>query len=153
MSVEPMLGAVNITDRSWWDWRYTYDYYKIAYPNAGPPLDWLICGGESGPGARPMHPDWARLLRDQCQVAGMPFFFKSWGAWKEIQFDKRGHGDALVSPRYGIIDKLPDPFSDADSKVEYARVVAMRNVGKRNAGRLLDGRTWSEFPEEAQREI
>ena len=42
-------------------------------------LDWVICGGESGPGARPMHPDWARSLRDQCQAAGVPFFFKQWG--------------------------------------------------------------------------
>jgi protein gp37 len=42
-------------------------------------LDWAIAGGESGPGARPMHPDWARGLRDQCGAAGVPFFFKQWG--------------------------------------------------------------------------
>lgn len=45
-------------------------------------LDWIIVGGESGPGARPMHPAWARSIRDQCQAAGVPFFFKQWGAWK-----------------------------------------------------------------------
>jgi protein gp37 len=69
-------------------------------------LDWVICGGESGPGARPMHPDWARGLRDQCVAAGVPFFFKQWG----------NH--------------------DADGA----------NVGKKRAGRLLDGREWNEVP-------
>ncbi len=44
-------------------------------------LDWIICGGESGPGARPMHPDWARSLRDDCKRAGIYFFFKQWGDW------------------------------------------------------------------------
>jgi protein gp37 len=44
-------------------------------------LDWIIVGGESGPGARPMHPEWARAIRDQCLTAGVPFFFKQWGEW------------------------------------------------------------------------
>src|SRR5690606_37330544 len=44
-------------------------------------LDWIIVGGESGPGARPMHPAWARSIRDQCASAGVPFFFKQWGSW------------------------------------------------------------------------
>src|SRR3546814_6072988 len=44
-------------------------------------LDWVVAGGESGPGARPMHPDWARSLRDQCAAAGVPFLFKQWGEW------------------------------------------------------------------------
>src|SRR5690606_34038611 len=47
-------------------------------------LDWVVCGGESGPGARPMHPDWARSLRDQCAAAGVAFFFKQWGAWAPV---------------------------------------------------------------------
>lgn len=46
-----------------------------------PYLDWIICGGESGSGARPMQPDWVRLLRDQCANAGVPFYFKGWGRW------------------------------------------------------------------------
>ena len=46
-----------------------------------PGIDWVICGGESGPGARPMHPDWVRSLRDQCVDAGVPFYFKGWGKW------------------------------------------------------------------------
>jgi protein gp37 len=53
--------------------------YVDVPDNSG--ISWVICGGESGPGARPLHPDWARSLRDQCQVAGVPFFFKQWGEW------------------------------------------------------------------------
>lgn len=63
VSVEPMLGSVDL------------------YQWLGGGLDWVICGGESGPGARPMHPDWARTLRDQCQAAGVKFLFKQWGEW------------------------------------------------------------------------
>lgn len=76
-----------------------------------PGIHWVICGGESGPGARPMHPDWARSLRDQCQAAGVPFHFKQWGAWCP--------GDQ--------VDEL-----------------VLRS--KKQAGRLLDGRTWDELP-------
>ncbi|RWD32543.1 MAG: phage Gp37/Gp68 family protein, partial [Mesorhizobium sp.] len=50
-------------------------------PALTPRLDWIIVGGESGPGARPMHPDWARSIRDQCAATGVPFFFKQWGEW------------------------------------------------------------------------
>jgi protein gp37 len=83
-----------------------------------PSLDWVVCGGESGPNARPMHPDWARSLRDQCQAAGVPFFFKQWGAWA--------------------------PFEARLSRRLYNNGMSM--VGKKKAGRLLDGREWNEFP-------
>jgi len=76
VSVEPMLEAINIIDRPWWDWRYTYEYFRIAYPDAGPPINWVICGGKSGPGRRPFKLEWARDLRDQCKAASVPFFFK-----------------------------------------------------------------------------
>lgn len=75
VSVEPMLGPVNLE----------FNISLVHPDNEGygieaiKGLDWIICGGETGPGARPMHPDWARRLRDQCQAAGTPFFFKSWG--------------------------------------------------------------------------
>ena len=62
LSCEPLLGALDLTP-----WLRG--------------IDWVICGGESGPGARPMHPDWARALRDQCAEARVPFFFKQWGEW------------------------------------------------------------------------
>jgi len=87
VSCEPLLGAVDLTELlaqldeptainaltgKWCDCCGPYDDNK---------LDWVIVGGESGPGARPMHPDWARGLRDQCQEIGIPFHFKQWGAW------------------------------------------------------------------------
>ncbi|WP_365817102.1 DUF5131 family protein [Desulfovibrio sp.] len=65
LSVEPMLGPVDLSRFLPW-------------------LNWVICGGESGPGARPMHPDWVRLLRDQCANAGVPFYFKGWGGTKKV---------------------------------------------------------------------
>ena len=72
-------------------------------------IHWVIVGGESGPGARKMEPEWACAVRDQCAEAGVPFFFKQWGA-----HDRDG-----------------------------------RRVGKRRAGRRLDGRTWDRLPEVA----
>lgn len=66
VSVEPMLGPVNVQD-------YLRGFGRFYGSTA---LDWIICGAETGPGARPMKLDWARSLRDQCQEAGVPFFFK-----------------------------------------------------------------------------
>lgn len=65
VSAEPLLGPID------------FDDYHLHSPK----LDWIIVGGESGTDARPMHPDWARSIRDQCETAGTPFFFKQWGAW------------------------------------------------------------------------
>jgi protein gp37 len=108
-------------------------------------IDWVIAGGESGPGARPMHPDWARRLRDQCQAAAVPFFFKQWGEWTPGEnverqqgivetarwFDSRWRGGREnLAWDEGHIDDEPDVY----------------RVGKRAAGRLLDGRTWDEMP-------
>ena len=73
VSVEPMLGSVDL--KEWIP--YPMEYMDEAYDGIKcPNLDWVICGGETGPKARPMNPDWARSLRDQCQAAGVPFFFK-----------------------------------------------------------------------------
>jgi protein gp37 len=106
LSAEPLLGHVNLHARPEWFW-------------AGSGIKWVICGGESGQQARPMHPDWARSLRDQCQAAGVPFFFKQWGEWKPG-----------MSPRPAKC--ITDPW--------------MVKVGKKEAGRLLDKREWNEFP-------
>lgn len=95
-------------------------------------LDWVVVGGESGPGARPCHPDWVRSLRDQCVAAGVPFFFKQWGEFRE-----RTGTDPI---------RLMDPPVKSGGKY-----IFMTRVGKKNAGRLLDGREWSEFPEGVKR--
>lgn len=84
-------------------------------------IDWVICGGESGPGARPMHPDWARSLRDQCEAAGVPFLFKQWGE----------HAPNWLN-------------NDAGNKIEGSEWID--RMGKKAAGRLLDGRTHDGFP-------
>lgn len=109
------------------------------YDAVGPWIDWLICGGESGRKARPMHPDWARAARDQCVAAGVPFFFKQWGEWGPYA-DRHDGADG----RYGewhhgefIESCLCDQGSGA-----------MIRVGKKKAGRLIDGREWNEVPRE-----
>lgn len=93
-------------------------------------INWVIVGGESGHKARPMNPAWARSIRDQCVAAGVPFHFKQWGEW---------------TPEISGID-----LNDADDKNAVHRFddeeIVVR-VGKHNAGRLLDGRTWDQLPE------
>lgn len=99
----------------------------------GPQLG--IVGGKRGPGARPMHPDWARSLRDQCQEAGVPFFFKQWGDWR-VDVDAV-RDMALPDERYLRC-------SDARYIEGYGQLFA--RVGKKAAGALLDGREWREMP-------
>lgn len=111
LSMEPLLGPVDLETIHNTDFGEGQPYLHplIGRVSDGhgdgcsaPAIDWIIVGGESGPNARPMHPDWARSLRHQCQLAGVPFLFKQWGEWTR--------------------------------------------VGKKAAGRLLDGRTWDEVP-------
>ncbi|WP_102145681.1 DUF5131 family protein [Mycobacterium hubeiense] len=105
-------------------------------------LDWVIVGGESGGrGARPMHPDWARSLRDQCQAAGVPFLFKQWGEWTpERYLDPR---PAKYSRTYMRADGTAAAFGGDG----YGPDDALARVGKKRAGRELDGRTWDQYPE------
>ncbi len=107
-------------------------------------LNWVICGGETGPGSRPMHPDWVLNLRDQCQVANVPFFFKSWGDWVHKSQVEVG---LWVGPHYhhhrlDLFDfdlMVREKFFDPKPGLVW-------KVGKKRAGRLLDGREWNEFP-------
>jgi len=100
VSVEPMVGTVDLTrylgftgdngevgleERGWGYNSYSGGFIGKGEDDCYDPqcgLDWIICGGETGPDARPLHPDWVRSLRDQCQSAAVPFFFKSWGEWR-----------------------------------------------------------------------
>ncbi len=111
-------------------------------PNPG--IDWLIVGGESGPGARPMHPDWARSARDQCQAAGVPFFFKQKGEWDWMGAKPPGtKGNfAIVQPEGSAVltDEYPRAFNCFGASVS-------ERVGKKKAGSSLDGKEWKEFPE------
>lgn len=104
-------------------------------------IDWLICGGESGPKARPMHPDWARSARDQCQAAGVPFFFKQWG-----QFVPPEGRPIIEAKKWQLVDEQGHVLP-RHSPLAMGRIMA--KVGKKAAGRLLDGREWNEFPKGA----
>lgn len=101
-----------------------------------PPLDWVIVGGESGRNARPMHPDWARSLRDQCVAADVSFFFKQWGEWFP-------YGEMDATGRWNTTQRGKTP----GFWHEWAEPEISIRIGKRAAGRLLDGREWNEVPE------
>lgn len=94
-----------------------------------PSLDWIVAGGESGTHARPMHPDWVRSLRDQCATAGVPFLFKQWGEYAE----DRQHGKAT-----GLSGPIRACRFDDGTLVE--------RIGKKAAGRHLDGKLHDEYP-------
>lgn len=126
LSMEPLLGPVTLGfDRLW----------GTGSRNG---IDWVIVGGESGPKARPMHPDWARSLRDQCEAAGVPFLFKQWGE-HDLSYD-RDRDD----PDYRRCDKmakLPGRWINVAGGHGFngERVHYAHKVGKKEAGRLLDG--------------
>lgn len=147
VSIEPMLGPVRFkTEKEMYEeaagmgLENMFFSFNNINPN-GIGLDWTICGGETGPGARPMHPDWARSLRDQCHAAGVPFFFKQWGEW--FPRDQWEHNPELVLP--------DDEFAYHDSPKTYVfkdlgDVYPVHRVGKKAAGRLLGGQEWNEYP-------
>lgn len=146
LSCEPLLGPVNLS-------RYIDNYEEV--------LHWVVCGGESGHGARPMHPDWARSLRDQCSAANIPFFFKQWGEWYTTWYSTTDNdfsfkmfdnfqqwtqkswvhkGDACISID-GTLCKQGSDFQ----KCAYP-VAIMQKPGKQTAGRLLDGVLHDAYP-------
>ncbi|CAM8627598.1 COG4422 Bacteriophage protein gp37 [Comamonadaceae bacterium] len=106
-------------------------------------LDWVIVGGESGPGARPMHPDWARSLRDQCEAAGVPFLFKQWGEWSPGNVQVPLNTRAVRIESSGAVHPYPPAFDPISGDW------CMHKVGKKAAGRMLDGRTWDDVPRSA----
>lgn len=119
VSVEPMLGRVDLF-RATGYMAGINQAPNFSWDVTG--ISWIICGGESGPGARPMYPDWARSLRDQCQAANVPFFFKQHGEYAES-------GKSITNEGNWITQNT-----------------VMQRVGNKAAGRLLDGKEWHEFP-------
>ena len=160
VSCEPMLGPIDLTNvgsatrtssrlalnaLTGHLERPCYDRsQRIDTGKGSTSLDWVICGGESGPSARPMHPDWARLLRDQCQAAGVPFFFKQWGEWAPSYDRDRDDPDWRNVPAESSRRKLLNVAGGCGFHGE--RVVGFLRVGKKAAGRELDGRTHDEVP-------
>jgi len=149
VSIEPMLGPVDLTNiSSITDWPNVIGYqFKTGEKFEGSKLDWVICGGESGPKARPMHSDWVRSVRDQCQVDDVPFFFKQWGEW--LPFD----GSELIHMK--VIDKhyatREFTFRDGSKLISKAKCEVLSNtetfkVGRKAAGNLLYGEQHHNWP-------
>jgi protein gp37 len=170
LSCEPLLGPVDLTQ-----WLRIFDHCSHdgaavnscvgcdgtgggdcgAVTRSG--IHWVIAGGESGPGARPMHPDWARSLRDQCAAAAVPFFFKQWGEWLDWRQAGASGWTNATPQRAGYKGKTVGLFHGGagylfDGKAvptlhtwgEGATVFA--KIGKKAAGRLLDGTQHDGFP-------
>jgi len=119
LSIEPLVGPLSMT----------------AADLDG--IDWVVVGGESGPGSRPMHPDWARSVRNACTVAGVPFFFKQWGNWAPTAYKD---GAAMVTRDGSVGYSIP-----AGTNAVMFQWMQRYNR-KSDAGRLLDGRVWDEYP-------
>lgn len=156
LSIEPMLGpidmesikfshpvgfitGVNLVNRTTYSYNDTFD--GEAMDNG---VDLVILGGETGPGARPMHPDWVRSVRDQCAGAGVPFFFKQWGeycAGCQLPEDVKSVSNGI------LMDYLGDTFpEDGCSICSPDSVARLFHIGTKRAGRMLDGRTHDELP-------
>ncbi|MYZ34343.1 phage Gp37/Gp68 family protein [Streptomyces sp. MnatMP-M17] len=152
LSCEPLLGPVDLFGlivpgrgrpklTYWLDGRpgwgaphTTSTGLQMQSMETGPRIDWVIAGGESGRGARPAHPDWFRTLRDQCAHSNVPYFFKQWGEWAPT--------GALVIRNRPVpgSELVGDPVDNRGHRIE------MRRIGKKAAGRALDGRHHDAFP-------
>lgn len=135
VSIEPMLSAIDLTfigcphcGQSKQPWLPNYTICRACGREVESPpknrIDWVVCGGETGPGARPMNPDWPRYLRNQCKEAGVPYFHKQNGMW--------------------IPDRIAD-FVEPDGP-HIVDGMRMKKVTKAQAGRLLDDKIHSELP-------
>lgn len=105
-------------------------------------LDWVIVGGESGAGARPMHPAWALHLRDQCTDADVAFFFKQWGNWRA---DAAAGDPWSGDPPTAWLNETGE-LVEEEQALRGGSWLGVHRVGKGAAGRMLDRRTWDEFP-------
>lgn len=147
LSCEPLLGPVTLPaleklDRSGLRTAEIGNWGNVPAPR----FHWVIAGGESGPGARPMHPEWVRSLRDQCQAAGVAFHFKQWGEWAPGgSLPGKPNGRVIGVHAAGMTawttDNDHNPFA-----LGHPGWRVMSRVGKKTAGRHLDGRTWDEVP-------
>lgn len=155
ISAEPLLGPISFRWAKWHDysnpspgvWQDQYDGIKG--------IDWVVVGGESGPNARPMHPYWARSLRDQCAAAGVPFLFKQWGEWAPRSGKLTGGGtdfsaldpeckkwpDIIRLGEHGLNTRISENCTD-----DAGEDVFVQKVGKKRAGRLLDGVEHNGYP-------
>lgn len=117
-------------------------------------LDWIVAGGESGPGSRPMHPEWVREIRAQCEAAEVPFLFKQWGDWARDPELDRHFISSDITHQMGTVERLQ--ASDGQYAVAWERLdddgvhalgIQLKRIGKKAAGRLLDGVEHNGMPE------
>lgn len=160
VSIEPMLGPVTFRWAKWHPIDKTPGSSTDHLDGLRKYIHWVIVGGESGPGSRPMHPNWARTIRDECLEAGVPFFFKQWGEWgitgRDLQVRE------LVGTDIGAL--VPCTTVSSTNKKEEGRQFYLAvhgdngshvpitceylgRIGKRAAGRLLDLVEWNQMPE------
>jgi protein gp37 len=134
VSCEPLLERVDVQ-------RYLRRLVVGDVPRG---LDWIVAGGETGPGARSMRPQWARLLRDQCRAGSLPFFLKHRGEWLDAD---------EVADRAGVLRPLNYTAAEAVAAgrpIEFhSDGTTLIHVGRKAAGRMLDGRLWEEYPDAA----
>lgn len=146
LSCEPLLGPVELSNLSGWETRAAVKW--LGKPTLTPPggngIHWIIAGGESGKEARPLHPDWVRGLRNQCKAAGAKFFFKQFGEYSPV--DERLKPGQTWPKTSTIVpfDGIPRTMGIC------ARDIPMHRVGKKRAGRVLDGCEHNEMPEVAE---
>ncbi|QDB74415.1 hypothetical protein SEA_ENALISNAILO_63 [Gordonia phage EnalisNailo] len=140
ISAEPLLGPISI-------------YSNSNLDREDAQLDWVIVGGESGHGARPMHPSWVRSLRYECSEEArspgdtIPFLFKQWGAWVPESMNIHGvNAPAAFLSVEGWTRPLVNG-KPTEPPMSRGQDITVRRVGKGRAGRVLDGRTWDEFPD------
>jgi protein gp37 len=174
LSCEPLLGPVDLEQVKERIGPNSFSTFSALHAadslNKGryrPRINWVIVGGESGGGSRPMHPDWARTLRDQCQAAGVKYFFKQWGDWAPAdEIPEADPEPRTILPgtpaETTVMEKPPRHFqwvrTDGGNRVLRAdgrftgegpqiADAEMFRVGKKGAGRSIDGREWNELPE------
>jgi len=132
-SQSPERGKPDVSINSLFGWYGGADKGRSS-------IHWVICGGESGPGARPMHPEWARSLRDQCAAAGVPFLFKQWGDW--VPTDRLS-----VKRSIGMPGQNGDVWAWCDGTRDgWKTGLVSTRVGRKTAGRFLDGVEHNGFP-------
>jgi len=154
VSIEPMRGPINLrrlrVSRDLFFDALTGDYSVSpvrahrapAVPEPLPGLDWIIVGGESGKSARPMHPAWVSDIVRHCSDTGTAVLVKQWGEWLP-RSEVRSHN----MPDYRKVETINLPADPSPFAVVQLDIMRMYRVGKANAGRLLDGREYLQFPE------
>lgn len=161
LSAEPLLGAIDFEEPGNTGNLATGVHLQTnVHSEVFPGLDWVVVGGESGPRARPMHPNWVRGLRDQCIAAGIPFFFKQWGEWMP-RADLMAGGEKNFAASGPQSKRRPDVLrlgehakkvhTCENGTADKGGDIFMQRVGKKHAGRLLDGLTWLQFPDTAKK--